>query len=150
MSHWTQTQNCEWRLSIYGRSLDEWDKLAKWIVNNKLFSHNVRWLIQVPRLYDVYKANGSVKTFEDIVRSEIMLFSQFHILISWISLSDVFQPLFEVTKDPSSHPELHIFLQRIVGFDTVDDESRTERRIHKKFPYPRLWDSKQSPPYSYW
>lgn len=150
MSHWTQTQNCEWRLSIYGRSLDEWDKLAKWIVNNKLFSHNVRWLIQVPRLYDVYKANGSVKTFEDIVRSEIMLFSQFHILISWISLSDVFQPLFEVTKDPSSHPELHIFLQRIVGFDTVDDESKTERRIHKKFPYPRLWDSKQSPPYSYW
>lgn len=150
MSHWTQTQNCEWRLSIYGRSLDEWDKLAKWIVNNKLFSHNVRWLIQVPRLYDVYKANGSVKTFEDIVRSEIMLFSQFHILLFWISLSDVFQPLFEVTKDPSSHPELHIFLQRIVGFDTVDDESKTERRIHKKFPYPRLWDSKQSPPYSYW
>ncbi|KAF7987011.1 hypothetical protein HWV62_105 [Athelia sp. TMB] len=124
-------QNCEWRLSIYGRSNDEWDKLAKWVVNNKLFSHNVRWLIQVPRLYDVYKSNGSVKTFEDIVKN-------------------VFRPLFEVTKDPSSHPELHIFLQRVVGFDTVDDESKTERRIHKKFPYPRLWDAKESPPYSYW
>ena len=62
-------QNVEWRLSIYGRSADEWDKLAKWIVNNKLFSHNVRWLIQVPRLYEVYKANGSVRTFEDIVVS---------------------------------------------------------------------------------
>jgi len=124
-------QNCEWRLSIYGRSLDEWDKLAKWIVNNKLFSHNVRWLIQVPRLYTVYKANGSINTFEDIVKN-------------------VFRPLFEVTKDPSSHPELHIFLQRVVGFDTVDDESKTERRIHKKFPYPRLWDAKESPPYSYW
>jgi AMP deaminase len=64
-------QNCEWRLSIYGRSPGEWDKLAKWIVNNKLFSHNVRWLIQVPRLYDVYKANGSIETFEDIVKSEL-------------------------------------------------------------------------------
>ncbi|KAK7462414.1 AMP deaminase [Stygiomarasmius scandens] len=124
-------QNCEWRLSIYGRSLDEWDKLAKWVVNNKLFSHNVRWLIQVPRLYEVYKANGSVKTFEDIVHN-------------------LFKPLFEVTKDPRSHPELHVFLQRVVGFDSVDDESKVERRIYKKYPYPRLWDTDKSPPYSYW
>jgi AMP deaminase len=62
-------QYCEWRISIYGRSPDEWDKLAKWVANNKLFSHNVRWLIQIPRLYDVYKASGSVRTFEDIIRS---------------------------------------------------------------------------------
>ncbi|TFY66445.1 hypothetical protein EVG20_g4651 [Dentipellis fragilis] len=124
-------QNCEWRLSIYGRKADEWDKLAKWIVNNKLFSHNVRWLVQIPRLYDVYKQNDTVETFEDIVRN-------------------VFKPLFEVTKDPSSHPELHVFLQRVIGFDTVDDESKQERRYHKKFPYPRLWNFDQSPPYSYW
>ncbi|KAL1722966.1 hypothetical protein EV715DRAFT_287007 [Schizophyllum commune] len=124
-------QNCEWRISIYGRSLDEWDKLARWIVNNKLYSHNVRWMIQVPRLYDVYKSNGSVKTFEDIV-------------------INVFRPLFEVTKDPTSHPELHVFLQRVIGFDSVDDESKTERRIYKKYPYPKLWDTYQSPPFSYW
>lgn len=62
-------QNCEWRISIYGRSPDEWDKLARWIVNNKLCSHNVRWLVQVPRLYDVYKQSGSIKTFEDIIKS---------------------------------------------------------------------------------
>ena len=67
-----------------------------------------------------------------------------------IRCSDLFKPLFEVTKDPRSHPELHVFLQRVVGFDTVDDESKIERRIHKKFPYPRLWDLPQSPPYSYW
>ncbi|THH16717.1 hypothetical protein EW146_g3968 [Bondarzewia mesenterica] len=129
-------QNCEWRISIYGRKEDEWDKLAKWIVDNKLFSHNVRWLIQIPRLYDVYKQNGSVDTFEDIVRKT--------------SIIDVFNPLFEVTRDPSTHPELHVFLQRVVGFDTVDDESKPERRYHKKFPYPRLWNFRQSPPYSYW
>ncbi|KAI0278278.1 AMP deaminase [Russula aff. rugulosa BPL654] len=124
-------QNCEWRLSIYGRKSDEWDKLAQWVINNKLFSHNVRWLIQIPRLYDVYKENGSIENFEDIVRN-------------------VFRPLFEVTRDPSSHPKLHVFLQRVVGFDTVDDESKTERRYHKKFPYPKQWDYPQSPPYSYW
>ncbi|KAF8215012.1 hypothetical protein K438DRAFT_1800601 [Mycena galopus ATCC 62051] len=124
-------QNCEWRISIYGRSKDEWDKLAKWVVNNKLYSHNVRWLIQIPRLYDIYKASGSVKTFQDII-------------------TNIFVPLFEVTKDPRTHPELHVFLQRVIGFDTVDDESKTERRIYKKYPYPRLWDTKESPPYSYW
>jgi hypothetical protein len=62
-------QNCEWRISIYGRYMDEWDKLARWIVNNELYCNNVRWLIQVPRLYDVYKANGSVETFQDIILS---------------------------------------------------------------------------------
>lgn len=63
---------------------------------------------------------------------------------------DVFRPLFEVTRDPSSHPKLHVFLHRVIGFDTVDDESKTERRYHKKFPYPKQWDYPQSPPYSYW
>ncbi|KIM81107.1 hypothetical protein PILCRDRAFT_9138 [Piloderma croceum F 1598] len=127
-------QNVEWRLSIYGRAPNEWDKLAKWIVNNKLFSHNVRWLIQVPRLYEVYKANGSIENFEDI------------------PAGDVFQPLFEVTKDPSSHPELHVFLQRIVGFDSVDDESTAERQMHHTHPppYARRWVAKENPPYSYW
>ena len=43
-------QNLELRISIYGRSKDEWDKLAKWAVDNLMFSNNVRWLIQIPRI----------------------------------------------------------------------------------------------------
>jgi len=43
-------QNAEYRLSIYGRSYDEWDKLAKWAIQHRVYSDNVRWLIQVPRL----------------------------------------------------------------------------------------------------
>jgi AMP deaminase len=108
-------QMVEWRLSIYGRSRDEWDKLAKWVVENKLVSHNVRWLIQVPRLYNLYKKSEQVENFGDIVEN-------------------IFGPLFEVTQNPQSHPELHVFLQRVIGFDSVDDESKTERRIFKKFP----------------
>lgn len=124
-------QMVEWRISIYGKSSDEWDNLAAWVVDNKLFSHNVRWLVQIPRLFDVYKASGLMQTFEQIVKN-------------------IFFPLFEVTKDPSTHPKLHVFLQRVVGFDSVDDESKVERRLFKKFPVPRAWDSKQNPPYSYW
>lgn len=81
-------QMAEYRISIYGRcvpsppssvsatntgsirrSTGEWDKLAKWIVKNELFSDNVRWLIQIPRLYDVFKKSGGVESFEEIVRS---------------------------------------------------------------------------------
>ncbi|KAG0372651.1 AMP deaminase [Mortierella sp. AD032] len=124
-------QMAEYRISIYGRSEDEWDKLADWVVENKLFSHNVRWLIQVPRLYNVYKATKTVNNFEDVIHN-------------------IFKPLFEVTRDPTSHPNLHIFLQRVIGFDSVDDESKAERRIYRKYPYPRVWDMPQNPPYSYY
>ena len=73
-----------------------------------------------------------------------------YMLRALADVKDVFQPLFEVTKDPSSHPELHVFLQRVVGFDSVDDESKPERRLYRKFPTARMWDTKQSPHYSYW
>ena len=124
-------QMVEWRISIYGRSLDEWEKLAAWVVDNKLISPNVRWLIQVPRLYDVYKSTGTMESFEQVIRN-------------------VFEPLFEVTRDPSSHPKLHVFLQRVIGFDSVDDESKVERRLYRKFPLPKDWNTSQNPPYSYW
>ncbi|KAF3918988.1 hypothetical protein ABW20_dc0109532 [Dactylellina cionopaga] len=124
-------QMAEYRISIYGRSEDEWDKLAGWIVDNKLFSHNVRWLIQIPRLYNVYKAGSLVQNFEEV-------------------LKNIFKPLFEVTKDPESHPKLHVFLQRVVGIDSVDDESKPERRLYRKFPFPKVWTTGQNPPYSYW
>lgn len=55
--------------SAVRRSRDEWDKLAKWVVGNKLFSNNVRWLIQVPRLYDIYKRSGSIDSFAQIITS---------------------------------------------------------------------------------
>lgn len=35
-------------------------------------------------------------------------------------------PLFEVTADPQSHPELDKFLRYVIGFDSVDDESKPE------------------------
>ena len=124
-------QMVEWRISIYGRSKDEWDKLAKWVIENRLVSHNVRWLIQIPRLFALYKKNSQVDNFEEF-------------------LSNIFQPLFEVTQNPQSHPELHVFLQRVIGFDSVDDESKTEKRIFKKFPSPKQWNFSMNPPYSYY
>lgn len=124
-------QMAEYRISIYGRSIHEWENLAAWIIDNKVISHNVRWLIQVPRLYDIYKKTGQVQNFGDII-------------------INLFGPLFEVTKDPKKYPKMHIFLQRVIGFDSVDDESKIDRRFHKKFPFAKDWAYEQNPPYSYY
>lgn len=43
-------QYAEPRLSIYGCSPEEWPKLAKWFTQHRVYSPNMRWMIQVPRL----------------------------------------------------------------------------------------------------
>ncbi|XP_055077735.1 AMP deaminase 2-like isoform X2 [Periophthalmus magnuspinnatus] len=125
-------QNSELRLSIYGRSRDEWDKLAEWAVNHKVYSDNVRWLIQVPRLYDVYKIKKTLANFQEM-------------------LENIFLPLFEATINPRSHPELHLLLDHVVGFDSVDDESKPEHHIfNQESPLPANWTEEDNPPYSYY
>ncbi|CAI5470424.1 unnamed protein product [Closterium sp. Yama58-4] len=124
-------QMAEYRVSIYGRKMSEWDQLASWVVNNDLYCPNVVWLIQLPRLYNVYKDMGIVASFQTM-------------------LDNIFLPLFEVTVDPSSHPHLHIFLNHVVGFDMVDDESRPERRPTKHMITPAEWTNPFNPAYSYY
>ncbi len=41
-------------------------------------------------------------------------------------LSNIFAPLFIVTIDPKTDPDLFYFLLRTVGLDSVDDESAFE------------------------
>ncbi|KAL2337728.1 hypothetical protein Fmac_012174 [Flemingia macrophylla] len=157
-------QMAEYRISIYGRKQSEWDQLASWIVNNDLYSENVVWLIQLPRLYNVYKEMGIVTSFQNM-------------------LDNIFIPLFEVTVDPDSHPQLHVFLKQaqsgsslkaqsgdtsfgapkwvltqvlncrasvVVGLDLVDDESKPERRPTKHMPTPDQWTNVFNPAFSYY
>jgi len=61
---------------------------------------NVRWLIQVPRLYSLYRKGSEVASFAAM-------------------LENIFEPLFAVSIDPASNSELHYFLLTVVGFDSV-------------------------------
>ncbi|KAM4700783.1 AMP deaminase 2 isoform 2-T3 [Discoglossus pictus] len=125
-------QNAELRLSIYGRSREEWDSLARWAVHHKVHSNNVRWLVQIPRLYDVFHSKKQVPHFQQM-------------------LENIFLPLFEVTVNPASHPELHLFLEHVDGFDSVDDESKSEHHIFNlDSPLPENWTLEDNPPYSYY
>lgn len=126
-------QNAEPRLSIYGRSAKEWQALADWAVSNDVYSDNVRWLIQVPRLYDIYKSNNLVSNFGQLI-------------------SNIFMPLFEATLYPSRHANLNRFLLYVSGFDSVDDESKHESHalIDERMPNPSEWTSGENPPYNYY
>lgn len=121
----------EYRISIYGKSQDEWCKLSNWIVKNQLIHPHVKWHIQIPRLYSVFVETGQISSFGEFLRN-------------------FFEPLFLVTQNPQSNPTLHKFLLDLAGFDCVDDESMKERRYHKKFPLPNEWCHKENPPFSYY
>jgi len=127
-------QAAEYRISIYGRSRNEWDGLAAWVVDHKLYSPNNRWLVQIPRLYGLYHATGTLQNFEQM-------------------LENIFLPLFEVSIDPASHPKLHLMLQQVVGFDSVDDESKPEGRcpsVDSPAPPPAEWTTGGNPHYAYY
>ena len=123
-------QFAEYRVSIYGGSASEWNTLAEWIIDNKLWHYNVRWMIQVPRLYSVYKSQSKIHNFNEM-------------------LTNIFQPLFAATTKPNEHPKLHQFLQLVIGFDIVDDESVREKSYNDHLPNPQQWIHDHDPPYAY-
>ncbi|SOV81238.1 AMP deaminase, putative [Plasmodium sp. gorilla clade G3] len=126
-------QHVEWRISIYGKNKNEWLKISKWVLNNKLSSIRVRWMIQVPRLYHIYKKMKLINTFADF-------------------LSNIFSPCFEAIKNPEENKEIFIFLHQIVGWDSVDDESIISNYSLKggELPTPDKYTSEHNPPYSYY
>ena len=77
-----------------GKSPHEWEKLAQWFTEFKVCSHFVRWMIQIPRLYSVYKKAGVIKNFQEM-------------------LDNLFKPLFEVTLKPETNPDLYRLLFQV-------------------------------------
>ncbi|CAH0690398.1 unnamed protein product [Spodoptera exigua] len=120
------------RISIYCKRSNEWSKLASWAVKNDVHSPHIRWLIQVPRLYDIYRYKKILKNFQEF-------------------LTNLFEPLFLVSVDPSSDPDLHKFLSHVIGFDSVDDESKPENTmLPADMKTPDKWDDEENPPYAYY
>ena len=81
----------------------------------------------------MYKERGLLNSFQEL-------------------LDNLFAPLFEVSIDPNSHPKLHLMLQQVVGFDSVDDESKPEGAmpsLASPSPPPHEWAS-GNPHYAYY
>ncbi|NXU75124.1 AMPD1 deaminase, partial [Oreotrochilus melanogaster] len=125
-------QYAEPRLSIYGRSAEEWHKLATWFNKYRIYSPNMKWMIQVPRIYDIFRSKNFLPHFGKM-------------------LENIFIPVFEATINPQAHKELSVFLRHITGFDSVDDESKHSGHMFcTKSPKPEQWTSQKNPSYTYY
>lgn len=125
-------QHAEPRLSIYGRSTSEWESLASWFIQHRVHSPNMRWMIQVPRIYDIFRSKKLLSNFAKM-------------------LENIFLPLFEATVNPQKHKSIHVFLKYVTGFDSVDDESKHSDHIFSyKSPKPEEWTTDDNPPYTYY
>ncbi|KAM3870674.1 AMP deaminase 3b [Diretmus argenteus] len=125
-------QHAEPRLSIYGRNPEEWQSLASWFIQHKVHSPNMRWMIQIPRIFDIFRSRKLIPHFAKM-------------------LENIFLPLFEATVNPQKNKEIHVFLKYVTGFDSVDDESKHSHHMFSyKSPKPEEWTSEDNPPYSYY
>ena len=121
----------EFRLSIYGKSMKEWEDLALWHSTHGMGSKKNKWLIQIPRIYSVLRKSGAVKNFGE-------------------QLKNVFQPLWAASIYPSRHPQIDHFLKYTSGFDSVDSEHGVDAAVDVNMVRPSQWNSTENPPYAYW
>ncbi|XP_078500514.1 AMP deaminase 1-like [Lissotriton helveticus] len=120
------------RLSIYGQSPHEWQKLAEWFCKQKVYAEFMKWMIQVPRIYDIFRKKNVVPDFGKY-------------------LENIFLPLFEATCRPQDNKELSVFLRHVTSFDSVDDESKHSSYVFTSdSPKPQDWTMEKSPTYSYY
>lgn len=90
-------------------------------------------------------SNKSFAYFSDIFKTNKLMNSFQQIL------ENVFKPLFDATNNPSQYPELHKFLQYVIGFDSVDDESKPENPLFDgDVTTPDQWTDDENPPYAYY
>ena len=129
------------RLSIYGKSANEWGELADWVIENKVLdidhttgelTGHVKWFIQIPRLCKIFMGK---------------CYANFREL-----MENIFGPIFEATLYPTKHPNLHLFLCHVGAFDCVDDESNLDPLLmRQRADMPaEEYTWKEDPPYSYW
>jgi len=129
------TSAVELRLSIYGMEREEWDDLAEWMLKDwkgdfpgPLLSASNRWMIQIPRLWRIFR----MKPGRDGSGYNEML-------------ENIFTPMFEATLYPERKPKLAEALKHIVGIDSVDDEGASEDACGCQRPH--LWTTPNNPAY---
>ena len=117
------------RLSIYGRDIREWDMLANWFSTHGMGNKHNKWLIQIPRVYSVWRGINAVNSYAHY-------------------LENIFKPMWEASINPSQYPLLNAFLNHVSGFDSVDNEATVDLAFEPK--PPGSWRSVENPPYNYY
>jgi AMP deaminase len=94
--------------------------------------HKITFNLFFSNSSDIFKTNKLMTSFQQII-------------------DNIFLPLFQATNNPAAHPELHKFLQYVIGFDSVDDESKPENPLFDSdVSVPGDWTEDENPPYAYY
>jgi len=121
---------CEWGISIYGKKEEEIEILSAWIKRYKLKSSCIRWYLQVPRFYGVFRGYGQIKTYAEF-------------------LTNIFGRILEASQNEGSD-DLSEFLEDVVGIDSVDDEGAKDKRNELEKEDASLWSVGDNPSYHYY
>jgi AMP deaminase len=134
----------ELRISIYGIDRGEWGRLAKWVLTpwlgatglpaRPLLSEANRWIIQIPRLYSLFRGKTASDGTPQVAHFQVML-------------EHIFAPLVEATLRPEANPQLAELLSHVVAFDSVDDESNPEQPVDRTSA--ANWSRPEQPNYSW-
>lgn len=66
-------------------------------------------------------------------------------------LQNIFGPIMDATLRPKKFPEVARFLENVVGFDSVDDESKQEtNHFTAETPTPDKYNLQDNPSYAYY
>lgn len=81
-----------------------WYKFSNWIKRWNLISYNIRWNVQISRVYSKLFKLGRVTCFNDM-------------------LDMIFKPIFDHTNNSDNNPEFHYFITNICSLDLVISEN---------------------------
>ncbi|KAH3687838.1 hypothetical protein WICPIJ_001177 [Wickerhamomyces pijperi] len=112
-----------------------WESIADWVIDHKLISHNIKWIVRIPRNYTILRQLGHVTNFQEF-------------------LDALFKPLFLVSSDPESNLKLHYFLTKVSALDLLSGSFNKTSDIslfeHRNLKPPSQWTDDANPPYSYY
>jgi len=126
----------EYHLVLKGSSINEWGFLADWVINNNLLSDQVCFIVDIKQDYANLKSREKIKNFQEY-------------------LNNVFMPLFDVTMNPNTHPNLALLLKHISGFSTAKHKHfglpiKTGLSNKSNICHPEDWNTLANPPFSYY
>ncbi|KAI5129907.1 AMP deaminase [Nematocida parisii] len=136
---------CEWGVSLYGKKKEELEVLSRWVYKNKLYNKNIKWYLQVPRLYGIFKGHGAIKNYGEFLGN---VFSD--VIESAARPKTEFIDLSEESAVEDKGVIIDRFMADVVGFDSVDDESVKTKRTSMEKEHPSAWTHMDNPPYSYY
>lgn len=111
-----QNTHLDLRISLYGKGEKELDILASWFVKNNLQKiNNVDWYIQIPRIPHILFKDQFLNSKDE-----------FSVLINWYN--NIFEPIKKAYK--SKNNKLLTFLNKVKGFDSVDNEAEYETKYY--------------------